>query len=60
MALVPQRTINSYAKKGRGEEYQTGDLAVRFSKCAKPMKKPTCEAEAESYSAVWRTAFRSR
>ncbi|KAJ4414290.1 putative alpha-1,6-mannosyltransferase mnn11 [Gnomoniopsis sp. IMI 355080] len=60
LALVPQRILNSYAKPDKGEEYQNGDLAVRFPKCAKAHKHPSCETEAEPYVAVWRTAYRSR
>ncbi|PSR90507.1 galactosyl transferase GMA12/MNN10 family-domain-containing protein [Coniella lustricola] len=60
LALVPQRTINSYSSASRGEEYQTGDLAVRFPACTKSSKSPTCEAEAEPYAMVWRSAFRNR
>lgn len=60
LALVPQRTINSYSSAARGEEYQTGDLAVRFPSCTKSSKNPTCEAEAEPYAMVWRSAFRNR
>ncbi|KAF3765844.1 family 34 glycosyltransferase [Cryphonectria parasitica EP155] len=60
LALVPQRTINSYSKAGTGEEYQTGDLAVRFPKCAKSVQKTTCEAEAEPWAMVWRSAYRNR
>lgn len=51
--------INSYAKSDKGEEYQTGDLVVRFPKCARSIKKPTCEAEAEPYAVVWRSAYRN-
>ncbi|KAL1855801.1 putative alpha-1,6-mannosyltransferase mnn11 [Diaporthe australafricana] len=60
LALVPQRTINSYDKAEKGHEYSTGDLAVRFAKCAKSIKKPTCETEAEPYAAAWRSAYRTQ
>lgn len=58
LALVPQRTLNSYDKAEKGHEYSTGDLAVRFAKCAKSIKTPTCETEAEPYASVWRSAYR--
>lgn len=60
LAVVPQRTINSYSKAGKGEEYQTGDLAVRFPKCTKSHKNPTCEKDAEPFASVWRQAYRNR
>ncbi|KAJ0124944.1 hypothetical protein J7T55_006287 [Diaporthe amygdali] len=60
LALVPQRVINSYDKSEKGQEYSTGDLSVRFVKCAKSIKKPTCETEAEPYASVWRSAYRSQ
>ncbi|CAN8103603.1 unnamed protein product [Discula destructiva] len=60
LALVPQRTINSYAKPDKGQEYQTGDLAVRFHQCAKSLKSPTCETDAEPYISVWKSAYRHR
>lgn len=60
LALVPQRTINSYSKPDKGHEYQSGDFAVRFSKCTKSLKNPSCETEAEPYATVWRSAYRTR
>lgn len=60
LALVPQRFINSYDKSEKGQEYSTGDLSVRFAKCAKSIKKPTCETEAEPYASVWRSAYRTQ
>lgn len=60
LALVPQRIINSYDKSDKGHAYSTGDLAVRFPKCAKSAKNPTCEALAEPYASVWRSAYRAR
>ncbi|KAK7748052.1 putative alpha-1,6-mannosyltransferase mnn11 [Cytospora paraplurivora] len=60
LALVPQRTLNSYDKSDKGREYSAGDLAVRFPKCAKPSRHPTCEIEAEPYAPVWRSAYKAR
>lgn len=60
LALVPQRFINSYDKSEKGQAYSTGDLSVRFAKCGKSIKKPTCEAEAEPYASVWRSAYRTQ
>lgn len=60
LALVPQRFINSYDTSDKGQEYSTGDLSVRFAKCAKSIKKPTCETEAEPYASVWRSAYRTQ
>lgn len=60
LAIVPQRTINSYDKPDKGQAYSTGDLAVRFPKCAKSAKNPTCEALSEPYASVWRSAYRTQ
>lgn len=60
LALLPQRMLNSYSKPDKGREYQTGDLVVRFQKCMKSLKNPTCEKDAEAYTSAWRTAYRSR
>ncbi|KUI73755.1 putative alpha-1,2-galactosyltransferase C8D2.17 [Cytospora mali] len=58
LALVPQRIINSYDKPDKGHPYSTGDLAVRFPKCAKSVKSPNCATLAEPFTSVWRSAYR--
>ncbi|KAK1754595.1 family 34 putative glycosyltransferase [Echria macrotheca] len=57
LALVDQRTINSYSKGGKGAEYQPGDLAVRFSDCS-PANKQACQSEAQRFEEQWQAALK--
>lgn len=59
LALVPQRTMNSY-NKGDTETgaYKDGDFVIRFPGCDQPGR--SCQGEAEPFSKHWKTAFRER
>lgn len=57
LALVDQRTINSYSKGGKGAEYHPGDLVVRFSDCS-PSNRQGCQADAQLYVEQWRAALK--
>jgi mannan polymerase II complex MNN11 subunit len=58
LALVPQRTINSYSKGDPGDEYQPGDLTIRFVSCSRddPL---ACEGQSEQFLQMWRSSFRN-
>lgn len=59
LALIPQRTINSYNKPEMaavGGGYKDGDFVIRFAGCDQPGRN--CAQEAEPYSKQWQTAFR--
>ncbi|KAK5661483.1 hypothetical protein OQA88_11387 [Cercophora sp. LCS_1] len=57
LALVPQRTINSYSKLDKGAQYQPGDIAVRFTDCS-PSNKEACKSESQLFLQAWRSAFK--
>ncbi|KAF8856486.1 hypothetical protein BDZ45DRAFT_466918 [Acephala macrosclerotiorum] len=59
LALVPQRTMNSY-NKGDTETgaYKDGDFVIRFPGCDQPGR--SCQGEAEPFSKQWKTVFHER
>ncbi|TAQ84100.1 hypothetical protein B7494_g7581 [Chlorociboria aeruginascens] len=61
IALVPQRTLNSYSPSQNTEEsgaYKDGDFVIRFAGCDQYSNRD-CAKEAEPFSKQWRTVFRS-
>lgn len=54
LALVPQRTFNSYST-GKDDKalYKEGDFVIHFKDC----EKEACEVAARTYSKQWRTNF---
>jgi mannan polymerase II complex MNN11 subunit len=58
LALIPQRTINSYNYAIIGERYETGDMVVRFPGCTKT-GDISCEQEAERFFPQWQAAFQN-
>lgn len=56
LALVPQRTINSYSKDSNGASvdgvYKDGDFVIRFLGCDTDTKR-SCEKEMEPYYRLW-------
>ncbi|KAK0706414.1 galactosyl transferase GMA12/MNN10 family-domain-containing protein [Lasiosphaeria miniovina] len=58
LALVNQRTINSYSKASKGAEYQDGDIAIRFVDC-QAQNSIACEVESQKFAQKWRTAFKN-
>ncbi|KAK0705364.1 glycosyltransferase family 34 protein [Lasiosphaeris hirsuta] len=58
LALVDQRIINSYSKDTKGQGWQPGDIAVRFSDCS-AAHTGTCEAESQRFNSQWRTSFKN-
>ena len=55
LALVPQKTINTYSRASKGVEYQDGDFAVVFNGCASTQE---CDADARRYLYRWQSAFK--
>ncbi|SPO03409.1 related to alpha-1,2-galactosyltransferase [Cephalotrichum gorgonifer] len=58
LALIPQRTMNSYSDSTLGEAYAEGDFVVRFPGCTGTGEK-SCQQEASRYNERWRKAFAS-
>ncbi|TVY73578.1 putative alpha-1,2-galactosyltransferase [Lachnellula suecica] len=61
LVLIPQRTMNSYAKGSNTDEsgaYKDGDFVIRFHGCESSGRD--CAAEADPFSKQWRTVFHSR
>ncbi|KAK3946408.1 glycosyltransferase family 34 protein [Diplogelasinospora grovesii] len=58
LALVDQRTINSYSKSESGQEYKDGDIAVRFVDCEK-LGIQACENESQKFAQQWRVSFKN-
>ena len=56
LALVPQRTINSYNYGVIGDRYEAGDMVVRFPGCSKTGDL-SCDKEAERFLSQWQAAF---
>lgn len=54
---MPQRTINSYSNSATGDEFQDGDMVVRFAGCAKVSIK-ACESDAERFVEKWRKSIK--
>ncbi|KAL2143438.1 hypothetical protein VTI28DRAFT_10425 [Corynascus sepedonium] len=58
LAIIDQRTINSYIKGAEGDEYQDGDFVIRFPDCAL-IGPQACESQSLVYLQAWRRAFAS-
>ncbi|ROT43259.1 family 34 glycosyltransferase [Sodiomyces alkalinus F11] len=56
LAVVPQRTINSYIKGNEEEGFQEGDFVVRAAGCGRE-GAPSCEEQLSKYRATWQQAF---
>lgn len=59
LAIVPQRTINSYGSFGHGDKFQDGDFVLRLAGCTKGRDERSCDKEGGRVSQKWRTAFRN-
>jgi mannan polymerase II complex MNN11 subunit len=60
MAIIPQRTLNAYAKSVDDlSKYRDGDFVVHFVSCATAGPK-NCELEAEPFSKQWQTIFNAQ
>ncbi|KAF6816823.1 alpha-mannosyltransferase [Colletotrichum sojae] len=57
LAIVPQKTFNSYNRYDKGEMFQEGDFVVRAAGCTKSGER-ACEQELETYRTKWRAAFK--
>jgi mannan polymerase II complex MNN11 subunit len=61
LVIVPQRTINAYAKGGPAEDtgmYKDGDFVIRFAGCEASGRD--CIKEADQFSKQWRSLFDAR
>jgi mannan polymerase II complex MNN11 subunit len=58
LALVDQRTINSFSKGSNGGQYVPGDIVVRFTECTGNDVK-VCEGVAQHYAQLWQNALKS-
>ncbi|KAH6621389.1 galactosyl transferase GMA12/MNN10 family-domain-containing protein [Chaetomium sp. MPI-SDFR-AT-0129] len=58
MAVIDQRTINSYAKGTAAEEYKDGDLVVGFPECV-TVGPQECETRAQPFAQAWKRMFES-
>jgi mannan polymerase II complex MNN11 subunit len=58
LALIPQRTFNSYNKGDTEGAYKDGDFVIRFPGCDEPGR--SCTGESEIFSKQWKTVFRER
>ncbi|KAK0613768.1 galactosyl transferase GMA12/MNN10 family-domain-containing protein [Immersiella caudata] len=56
LALVPQKTLNTYSRASKGVEYQDGDFVVVFNGCTSTQE---CDADAHRYVYRWQSAFKS-
>lgn len=60
LALIPQRTMNSYSESEATDSlYKSGDFVIHFKGCELGGAR-SCETEAEVYSKQWRTVFNTR
>ena len=61
LVIVPQRTMNAYAKGGPTGElgiYKDGDFVIHFAGCELPGRD--CIKEADAFSKQWRAVFEAR
>ncbi|OHW92677.1 galactosyl transferase gma12 mnn10 family protein [Colletotrichum incanum] len=59
LAIVPQKTFNSYNRYDKGEIFSDGDLVVRAAGCTKSGER-ACEEELDSYNKKWHAAFKAQ
>ncbi|KAI1002782.1 hypothetical protein K3495_g5424 [Podosphaera aphanis] len=60
IALVPQRIINSYEKSDQSSTsgiYKQGDFIIEFAGCEQAGR--SCAKEAQPYTSIWKTAFKT-
>jgi mannan polymerase II complex MNN11 subunit len=61
LAIIPQRTINAYAKGGQADEtglYKDGDFVIQFAGCEGAGRD--CIKEADPFSKQARSFFDAR
>lgn len=58
LAIVPQKTFNSYNRYDKGEMFVDGDLVVRAAGCTKSGDR-ACDKELETYNTKWHAAFKA-
>ncbi|TEA19568.1 putative alpha-1,2-galactosyltransferase [Colletotrichum sidae] len=58
LAIVPQKTFNSYNRYDKGDIFQEGDFVVRAAGCTKAGER-SCEQELAEYNTKWRAAFKA-
>ncbi|KAJ0169083.1 putative alpha-1,2-galactosyltransferase C8D2.17 [Colletotrichum tanaceti] len=59
LAIVPQKTFNSYNRYDKGEMFKDGDFVVRAAGCTMTGER-ACEEELSSYKTTWQAAFKAQ
>ncbi|KAI3555310.1 galactosyl transferase GMA12/MNN10 family protein [Colletotrichum abscissum] len=59
LAIVPQKTFNSYNRYDKGEIYKDGHFVVRAAGCTNTGER-ACDEELSSFKTKWQAAFKAQ